>query len=255
MLSLPELPKPTKFRLLLRCIAVIVGVFAAFIASVLVQENLYMWAVLPTTILLLAALGEFVLADVLTEKLYPATTAAILSRLEENLRGYHDRIRDSIARAIGSLKGCDRSQISGTFHLKVDVFITLGGVSEPALVQVVDYSGRLGGKRWRFTAITKGLVGRCLRTGKPEAVSFSSEDEYRKRMVTEFGFTKAEVENRTRDARSYWAQPVIAGRDIVGILYLFSTEPQVFPRAINPDVLEGTANEIAAYLEGARIIT
>ena len=73
-------------------------------------------------------------------------------------------------------------------------------------------------------------------------------------MVTEFGYSLDEVEKHTRDARSYLAQPVFAGEACVGVMFLFSTEQQVFPRAADPAFMDSIAREISAYLEGARIV-
>ncbi|MGH9428923.1 MAG: GAF domain-containing protein, partial [Terriglobia bacterium] len=149
---------------------------------------------------------------------------------------------------------CDNSQVSGALHLIVELYTSPDDASEHALVQVTEYSGRLGGKRWRFTLSTKGVIGRCLRTQKPEWVNFGSLAEYEERMVTEFGFTPKEVQEHTQQARSYWAEPVVARGQMVGVMYLFSTELQVFPCAAEKSSLEGAAREIAAFLEGARLV-
>jgi hypothetical protein len=254
MLIFSDLPKRKRFRLKLRVLFLVVGIIAAFITSILFEEKHYYWAILPGSFILLASLAEFVLADILTESLYPANTQTLLQKLESNLQGAHDKIRDSIARAIGSLRACDVTKVSGTFHLKVELYSSAGDESESALVQVTDYSGRLGGKRWRFTIATKGLIGRCLRTERPEGVNFGSQMEYEERMVKEFGFSPTEVAQHTQQARSYWAQPVHSRGRLVGIIFLFSTDVQVFPLAADRIRLEGTANEIAAYLEGAGIV-
>jgi len=254
MLAIGDLPKPKRFRLAVRATAIFIGGIAAFAASCLIQENLYLWALLPSFVVLAASLAEFVVADVLTDARYPPETSAMLMRLEQDLKGYHERIHVAIQRLIRSLEGCDCSLVSGTFHLLVTLYPTGGPTNDQVLIQVVDYSGRLGGAKWRETPTTKGLVGRCIRTGRFEVVNFASRAEYDHRMVTEFGFTSDEVSKHTHAARSYCAQPVRATNRLVGVIYLFSTEPQVFPRSVNPAVLEGVSQEIAAFLEGARIV-
>jgi hypothetical protein len=248
-------PRRKRFRLWLRVVLLAVGILAAFASSILVQEREYQLAAIPICLVLLASLAEFVLADILTESLYPARTAAILEKLEANLLTYHDRIRKSIDGAIQSLRACDTTRVSGTLHLKVELYSSSGDESELALVQVTEYSGRLGGKRWRFTSASKGLIGRCLRTGEPEWVNFATEAEYEDRMVREFGYPPAEIAKHTKEARSYWAQPVYSNRQMIGVIFLFSTEAQVFPLAVNPEALQSKADEIAAYLEGAGIIS
>jgi hypothetical protein len=254
MLTLPTLAKPAKFRLTLRGAFLLFGAAAAFTASVFSELHSFGWAGLFAAFVLLAALGEFVVADVLSEKLYPTSTANILRKLEQDLSLYYDRINHSIDGAIASLSGCDRSVVSGTFHLRVLLYSATASALEEALVQVVDYRGPYGGRRWRFLPATKGVVGRCLRTGKAESVTFATVEDYKDRMAREFGFTAREVSEHTMQARSYWAQPVRIGKEIIGVLYLFSTEPQVFPRAVNRHVFTGVANEIGAYLEGSRLM-
>jgi len=249
-----ELPARKRFRLILRAIFITVGVVGAFVTSALLENKAFTWAIVPASFVLLASMAEFVLADVLTERRYPASTEGLLQRLEANLRGVHDPLLDSISGAIQSLRACDIRRVSGTFHLKVELYSQDGDEAEPALVQVTDYSGRLGGKRWRFTSATKGVVGRCLRTGCPEWVNFASSSEYEHCMVREFGFSPSEVATHTRDARSYWAQPVFSRSQLVGVMYLFSTEIQVFPHAADPAILEAAARQIAACLESAGIV-
>lgn len=247
-------PKRRRLRLGLRALFLILGLIGAYATSVLVQEKCYWWGGLTTGLVILTAIAEFVLADILTDRIYPVRTQAVLERLENDLRGYHDRIRGAIERCIQSLAACNHTAVSGTFHLKVDLYSPYNDEAEQALVQVVDYSGNLGGRKWRFNPMTKGLIGRCARTQQPECVNFATEDEYCQRMVTEFGFTQDEVRKHTKEARSYWAQPVFDAHTFVGVIFLFSTEQQVFPRAASDVSLNAAANEISAYLEGARIV-
>ncbi|MGH8729714.1 MAG: hypothetical protein ACREV9_16500, partial [Burkholderiales bacterium] len=51
-----------------------------------------------------------------------------------------------------------------------------------------------------------------------------------------------------------WAQPLLSGGQFVGVMYLFSTEPQVFPRAVDRQTLNNIAGNIVAILEAATII-
>ncbi len=101
---------------------------------------------------------------------------------------------------------------------------------------------------------TKGIIGRCLRTGKTEIVNFASEEEYDRRMVEEFSFTREEANECTKPARSYWAHPVFSCDELVGVIYLFSNELQVFPKAVKKPHLDQSAKHIANLLEVARVI-
>lgn len=254
MWQLPEISDRKKFRLKLRVTSIVIGVIAAYLTSLLLERSDYWWSLLPAAFVLFASLAEFVVADILTESKYPARTQALLDDLDENLQEYHDRIRRSIEHAIGSLQACDSRRVSGTFHLVVDLYSSDGNGAEEALLQVTAYSGPLGGRRWRFTSAGKGVIGRCLRSARPECVNFASLQEYQERMVSEFGFSRKEVAQHTQEARSYWAEPVVVAERLVGVIYLFSTEPQVFPRAADSSVLQGLAREIGSFLVGARVV-
>lgn len=243
-----------RFRALLRSVFIVVGVVAAFVGEILLEEHKYWWAALPAVIVLGATLAEFVLGDLLTERRFPSKTASILDNLESKLRNVHDQIRNRIGELIASLPACDRQRVSGTLHLAIELYSPLDEEPEKALVQITDYSGYLGGRRWRFTASTKGLIGRCLRSGKPEYANFADESEYSLRMVREFGFSREEVDRHTKQARSYCAYPIHEADKMIGVLYLFSTEPQVFPRAIDPQKLTNTSNQIVELLQVAHIL-
>ena len=73
-------------------------------------------------------------------------------------------------------------------------------------------------------------------------------------MVREFGYTRDEMLRHTMKARSYWAQPMFSGERFVGVIYLFSTEPQAFPLSVDLQSLSATAGNIVAILEVATII-
>jgi hypothetical protein len=198
-----------------------VGVVAGYLTSLLIERDCGLWSLVPAVFVLLAALAEFVLADILTESKYPARTQVLLEKLDRNLQEYHVRIRQSIDHAIRSLSACDSTRVSGTFHLVVELYSADGDESEEALLQIEAYSGPLGGKPWRFTPAGKGVIGRCLRSARPECVNFASLEEYNERMVTEFGFSRKEVAKLTKQARSYWAEPVQVGERVVGVITSF----------------------------------
>ena len=73
-------------------------------------------------------------------------------------------------------------------------------------------------------------------------------------MVREFGFTKEQTESHTSDGRSYLAAPLLNENEVVGVLYFFSTEPQVFPRSADSAKLEDVAREFVNYLDIARLV-
>ena len=85
-------------------------------------------------------------------------------------------------------------------------------------------------------------------------VNFASEEEYRRRMVEEFGFTQAEADRHTTTARSYLAYPLLDEGEPVSVIYFFSSQPQVFPLAADDGDLRDTAAEIGGLLRAAEIL-
>lgn len=248
------LPQRKLFRGTLRVVFIVIGVFAAYFASICFEEGQYRTAIYPTAIIVLVSILEFVLADIITEARYPVRTATILERLNRNLAEVHGQIRDRMAEGIAAMHGCDQSCISATLHLVVEIYSALDDQPVSALLQVTDYTGTLGGRRWRITDAKKGLIGRCLRTQRPQFVNFASACEYTERMVADFGFSPSEVETHTKEARSYWAQPVFLHGQMIAVLYLFSIEPQAFPHALDVNAITLTANQIAGILEVSGIV-
>jgi hypothetical protein len=254
MRLLESVPRRRRFRILLRFGFLTGGFIAGFFVAVLTGEKLYGLAGIPAIIVFLASIGEFILADVITEKRYPAQTEKILTSMEDRIPGIERELTGVLDSVKSGLRGCDVRQVSATLHVKVSVYSPIDERPEDAFVQVLDYRGGFGGSRWRLTPCTKGVIGRCLRTCQPEFVNFSTVDEYNERMVKEFGFTPKEAQERTMSARSYWVHPVFMGNDLVAVIYLFSTEPQVFPRATDLNSLNQSARHIADVLHAARVI-
>ena len=203
---------------------------------------------------MIASLTEFVLSDIWTENRYPTRTKRLLDNWERKASDVKDNIMNKQRQAVEGLRGCNNDLVNAAVHLKVEFYSSLDDKPETGLVQLTDYSGRSGGSRWRITSAYKGIIGRCLRTGKPEHVNFLSEKEYEARMVKEFGFTSEEMKSHTKSGRSYWAQPIVINHQLVGVLYLFSTEPQVFPRAIYENRIESIAEDVGMLLTTARIL-
>lgn len=251
---LSSIPRRKRFRISIRAAFIIIGATAAYAASILFEENLYFWATVPALAILAAAIVEFVFGDVLTEKRYPARTESILENYENKVQNVHNQLLAQLNSAIQSLKGCDPTKVNGTLHLLVELFSPTDDSSEHAFLQITSYTGQLGGARWRFASVSKGIIGRCFRTHEAEYVNFSTQQEHNDRMIREFGFTQDEMQRHTMVARSYWAQPLLSGDQFVGVMYLFSTEHQAFPRSVERLPLNDTARNIVSILEAAAII-
>jgi hypothetical protein len=242
-----------KYRIGARLIILICAAIAAFFFSVLIQTQKYLWAVIPAVILAILSIAEFVVADLIIDARFPPETAKLLERLQNKFT-VHDEIVRVLNSCVGTFRGCDINCVSSTLHLRVDI-VTSDNGDTAALIQLSDYTkAGLGGRRWRTLEPTKGLVGRCLRLRQLDWVNFRSIDEYRYRMVREFGFTHQEMARHTTVARSYLAYPIRDKGEIVGIMYFFSTEPQVFPHAADPQKLNDTAESILGLLRTADIL-
>ena len=243
-----------KFRLKIRAGALVVGFGAALATSILISEHYYWWASVPAALVLLASVVEFVFGDAVTEQQYPARTAAILESYESRIQNVHNQLLEQLGFAIESLRGCDIQKVNGTLHLVVQLYSPTSNDLEDAFVQITTYSGKLGGSRWRFASVAEGVIGRCFRTREPEWVNFATQEEYDDRMVREFGYTHQDVKRHTGTGRSYWAQPLLIKKEFVGVMFLFSTELQTFPRAVDRAKLESIATAISESLRAAAII-
>jgi hypothetical protein len=243
-----------QFRLVLRALALIAGLVAAFYVSVLVEENEYEIAFRWYLLVVTAAFLEFVVADVLADRSFPFDTERKLSLMERQIGSNAiTAIATRLQQVISGFRGCDTLRISGTVHVKVELSSTAEQRLRFGLLQLTDYVGREGGKKGRITLINQGVIGRCARTGEPETVDFADANDYAKAMVREFGFTAEEAERHTKTGRSYLAYPLTVENKVIGVIYFFSTEPQVFPRAVRQDQLKDLAREILNYVRFAGI--
>lgn len=243
------------FRLLLRGIAIIVGLVAGFVSSFYLDMQAYRTSVAVFSLVVIAALVEFIAADILAELAFPYETELKLKQMERQLGvDAIRRISDRLQRAIAAFRACDTKQISATVHLIAEVNNSLNAERRRGLLQLTDYVGPHGGKKGRATELTQGLIGCCARTLQQECVDFAHEAEYLDRMVRHFGFTKEEAMRHTHTGRSYLAVPLMHGLDFVGVMYFFSTESQVFPRAARSASLTAIAKEIVDDLKMARLV-
>ncbi|MEV8357665.1 GAF domain-containing protein [Microbacterium sp. NPDC076895] len=230
---------------------------AAYFFALLVQENRYEWALIPAVILAAASIAEFVVTDLLLDKRFPPRSAALLERLQQKLitTPIHNEIVSALNSCVSGFHGCDPSKISSTLHLRVDVLSEEDSETVPSLIQVANYTRpSLGGPRWRTLNPAVGLVGRCLRLNDLVWVNFRDRAEYDYRMVAEFGFAPEDVQRHTTSARSYLASPLRDSGRLVGVLYFFSTEPQVFPIAADQDQLTRAGDEILRLMRVAEIL-
>ena len=116
-------------------------------------------------------------------------------------------------------------------------------------------SGPTAAGRGCVTTLEKGIIGRCARTAKRACVNFSDVHDYRRRMVLEFGFSRAEAEKHTTIAQSYIAEPLLLAGTLIGVLYSFLTEPQVFPHAARNSDLGSKGQDLVDLLKTVSIVS
>lgn len=255
--GLEQLATRGQYRTVARGIFIVLGIALVYWLSVWIQEKQYAWSLVPTVLLAIVGLFEFILTDAILDSRFPRESRDFLDRLQKKLRttSINAEILDALTMCIARFQGCNVSNVSSALLLRVEVHSQISDRPEPALIQLSDYTRPgLGGRKWRLTPETKGIVGRCLRTKELSSVNFRDAAEFRDRMVREFGFRVDELEKHTMSARSYLAYPIVADREIVGVLYFFSTEPQVFPVAAEEVALSDCASQVAGLLRAAEVL-
>lgn len=94
-----------------------------------------------------------------------------------------------------------------------------------SLKQTFDYIqiGRTYGRGRKFP-IRKGIIGKSYSQKGPQVENFNTDNEYRERMVSEYGYTPAEMMKRTTDRKSYLCYPILNdhGDKVLGLLYFDS---------------------------------
>jgi hypothetical protein len=250
-LSLLHIRTYRSFRLTIRAGALVAGLYAALRMSEMVQQNRFPAAGLVLLGVLAAGFVEFIAGDVLADRSFPLDTERKLVLMEKRLGAETiNNISERLQEMIRLFQACDQSQIRGAVHVFVPLIATADQRVRRGLLQLTDYVGGTETSRGkgRITLVNQGIIGRCARTGKMETVGFADESDYREAMVREFGFTVKEAEKHTKTARSYLAYPLNREGEVVGVLYFFSNEPQVFPRAADEAQLDQGARDIVRHL-------
>jgi hypothetical protein len=162
-------------------------------------------------------------------------------RIGSNVIGtISDRLRETIS----EFRNCNTGLVSATVHIVAELTSTADQRIRKGLLQLTDYVGPEGGKKGRLTLITQGVIGRCARTGEIETVGFADENEYLREMVKSFGFTHEEAVRHTKTGRSYLAVPLSRNGEVLGVIYFFTNELNVFPQAVDCEHLKKVANTV-----------
>jgi hypothetical protein len=159
------------------------------------------WVILP---------GGIVLATKIVEYLY-------------NRKVYIEIVRYQL-QVLVTLLPNDGSKVRCTYHRPIQLKFR----DRTLLEQAFDYIPQ-GGGAGRSFPIEKGIIGKAYSTKAPRVENFSSDREYRERMVNEYNYTIAEVMERTADRRSYICYPVLEEKhNVLGLIYLDSDRPNTF---------------------------
>jgi hypothetical protein len=243
-------------RMVIRVALIFFGLATGYTITILVNEKHYGRSSAVFVLLVAVTLLEFVFVDYFAERRYPHETEKILTLLEERL-GHKtvEVLREKLDRTIDTFRACEKERISATVHVIVNLTATAESVNRRGLMQLTDYVGYRGGQKGRITPLERGVIGRCARTGRTESVNFADDAEYLTRMVREFGYSVDETELHTKSARSYLAHPVLSAAGVpLGVLYFFSTEPQIFPGAAKETNLVAVAKDIRGLLQTGSIV-
>lgn len=238
-----------RLKTVIRVFAIVMAFAGVYFAAIYIQKGDYELGLKYSLLVLFASILEFIISDFLSEKYYPARTRRLLDALELKVARVKDPLKHKLKETMEHLRGCDKSKVNAVVHLKVNVFSSIDDEIESALVQVTDYYGSSSRPPWRINSCYKGIIGRCLRTGEPEYVNFANVEEYKDRMVKEFGFTESEAKCRTNEARSYYAHPITRNSQLIGVLFLYSTDLQVFPNSIEKGKIDSISKDVAMLLE------
>lgn len=148
LLRLVGIRSHRSLRLSIRFIALVVGLYCAFRVGVFIQAGKSSTAEWWHFGVIVAAIAEFVFADVLAERSFPFDTerklALMEKRIGENVIGV---VTQRLSGMISEFRGCDSSLISATVHIITELTATADQRVRKGLLQLTDYVGPDGGKR------------------------------------------------------------------------------------------------------------
>src|SRR5690349_16274942 len=110
------------FRLGIRFLALLAGAIGTFLISIFHQLNWFRRSLIPFVVVLVAAAVEFLFADYLAEQNYPIATEKKLDLLERRLGQVAvQALSEKLSRTIENFQACDKTRISGTIHILVEL--------------------------------------------------------------------------------------------------------------------------------------
>jgi hypothetical protein len=146
--------------------------------------------------------------------------------------GFSARWSEVVRRAFGNLEA---TYFLAGFEREEGVRITLfvpHKNKKDCLVQITPYvpTGRYGSFK-DCLEVSKGIVGKCYRTGEIQFQGVDNSDDYRAELIEEWGFTKDDVKKISLDKLSFLALPVIRKDDTVGaVVFLDAKSKDAFTK-------------------------
>jgi hypothetical protein len=167
--------------------------------------------------------------DVTHEGLYAATAAL------------HAAVLHQVGQARGEIP-----DLRATFHRIVPP------LDQPTQIeQIIPYVGATGGLGRRFSLNT-GITGQAVRKREPYVMSSEAESEadHRAELVSDWGYTEAQVAQITPGRYSAAAVPVLdkSGQHVLGVIYLDSSAKGIFDPAEATDLLLSVSDAIGEFV-------
>lgn len=154
-----------------------------------------------------------------------------------------------VKRAYGNLEAAHRvAGFSQQEGVRITLFIRHKRRKD-CLIQITPYypTGRFGSFR-RCLNVAKGIVGMCYRTGQRQMQVVISNSDYRKELISRWGFTTAEAAKISSDKRAFLALPIIRRDETVGaVVFLDAKSPSAFENVARVTILQRVCVAIAEW--------
>lgn len=186
-----------------------------------------------------------------------AQTVVLLSALNkdrrEDLRRSHDGLRaaaytlhESVLRALLRESGEDPG-------LRTTIHRVIPPINDPDHIeQIIDYVGGAGGGKNRKFPVRAGITGCAVRELLPFTMDRQdlSDDDYRKNLVSEWHYTKADAARATPDRYSAIAVPLVdkTGQRAIAVVYLDTHRKGAFSNKDTAQLVIDASGGISDYV-------
>jgi hypothetical protein len=204
---------------------------------------------IPTWVAIAALLG---FSWLLLTSIAKVMLAARQDAAEDDLRN-HDGLRaalhvlHSTVSKAGGLESEEKDRcLRVTFHRVVPPLDNCDHIE-----QIVPYVGGGGNGSGRKFHIRSGITGRAIRDNAPYVMDRESDsfDEYKKQLITDWGYTEADARGFTSDRFSLMAIPVTSkgGQAVLGVIYLDCSKKKFFSSEIVKEAVLSGCVGVARY--------